>query len=134
MTKDFTKGQAVTHFSSWDDKGTISYRQCVVHSCGQHQMVLIDAKTGECVGRHFSPAAATGDDLGTRPALSDADAQALALQLGGAYLIRQKAFFEGRIAFYNYGESDGYTKSIRKSIAALHEPRFEPRTGSTCRV
>jgi hypothetical protein len=123
MTSAFKKGQAVTLFSSWDDKGTIYYRQAVVYSCGQKQMVLTDALTGKEIGRNFRPVVASGAALGTRPRMTDDDAAALCLDLAAAYLADQKASMEHSIAHYARGESDPYTQAMRRGIAALHEPR-----------
>lgn len=117
----FKKGDRVTHFGDWDSKGTVSYRQCVVHSCGKKQMVLTDLATGEEAGRHFHPIAAEGTALGTRPALSNEQAETLCLTLGAEVLVQERARFADRLQ--RWPDDAGFVAAMHEGIAALHEPR-----------
>ena len=124
MSKAFTKGQKVTYICSWDNKGTVAYRQAVVHSCGAKQMVLTDEVTGEEMGRHFAPVLGSLDNIrsfnygGTFPRMSDDDAAALSLEVGAKVIEAVKADVEYRLTL------PAYTKEGQaQRLAELHEPR-----------
>jgi len=121
MTKAFNKGDEVTYISDWDRKGTVFFRHAIVYSCGKKQMVLTDAETGEEMGRHFIPARAEIGNAGTFARMTDAEAAAAALALADNILVSETAHFERCLQNDTAGE--GYKNSIRKSLAALHEPR-----------
>jgi hypothetical protein len=117
--KAFTKGDRVTIISNWDRKGTVVYRPGIVHSCGKKQMTIYCPVKGDEIGHHFQPKRAEGNVCGVHPAMSDEAAIAIALIAGAD----KKARSERAIAHYGYGEDHGYTKSVRRGIAELHEPR-----------
>jgi hypothetical protein len=50
-------------------------------------------------------------------------AVAAALALGAAVVSAERDRMEQLIARYDFGEQAGYTKAVRRDIAALHEPR-----------
>jgi hypothetical protein len=122
MTKAFNKGDEVTYINDWDRKGTTYFRHAIVYSCGKKQMVLTDAETGEEMGRHFTPARAEIGGSGTFARMTDAEATAAALALAENILISETAHLE-RCLQFNDTAGEGYKNAIRKSIAALHEPR-----------
>lgn len=134
--KAFKKGDLVTHFGSWDNDGTIWFRQCRVYSCGMKLMILTDVKSGEEIGREFRPVKASGLELGTYDAMSDEEAESFCLPLGQAYVDQRKFEMEEAIRRYQtkYGKGskdvpDGYVLSVTKDINELHEPRALNRTG-----
>ena len=122
MTKAFNKGDEVTYINDWDRKGTTYFRHAIVYSCGKKRMVLTDAETGEEIGRHFTPARAEIGGSGAFACMTDAEATAAALALAENILISETAHLE-RCLQFNDTAGEGYKNAIRKSIAALHEPR-----------
>lgn len=127
MKKAFSKGQPVTFISSWDNKGTFYYVHAVVYSCGQKQCVLTNAVTGQEMGRHFTPAVGVPVDgpmrfRGTVARLSDAEAEALCLELAAAYIAFETADYTRRAENASY-YGEGYLKGMKARIAELHEPR-----------
>jgi hypothetical protein len=52
----FKKGEVLNLVGSWNGKATWYVRRVIVGSCGKVRMHLIDAQTGETVGREFVPA------------------------------------------------------------------------------
>lgn len=130
----FTKGQEVTILRSWDNKGTAYFINAIVHSCGKKQMVLIDAKTGEEMGRHFMPVLANEENLGkacryeaTFPRLSEEEATRIGLKMGALVISEEIAHAEACIR--HYAGDEGYEAAVRKGLATLHEPRVIDRTG-----
>lgn len=128
MTKTFKKGQRVVHFGSWDDKGTVYFRQAIVYSCGKKQMILHCEVKGDEIGRHFDPIAAEGVDFGTRPAMTDEEAEALAMELAAAYIAKEAAAAQMRADKFD----QHYRHLHLKRIAELHEPRAKNITGNLC--
>lgn len=120
MTKAFNKGDAVTYIGDWDRKGATFFRHAVVYSCGKKQMVLTDAETGEEIGRHFTPARAEIGQGGTFARLTDAEATAAALAFAQNVIASETARLERCLQI---DAEEGYKNAIRKSLAALHEPR-----------
>jgi len=121
MTKAFNKGDEVTYISDWDRKGTVYFRHAVVYSCGEKQMVLTDAETGEEMGRHFDPVRAEIGDAGTFARMTDAEAAAAALFLADSILIRETLHYHRCLQNETAGEA--YKNAIRRDLVALHEPR-----------
>lgn len=126
MNKAFRKGELVTYISSWDNKGTFSYTQAVVHSCGKVQMVLTEETSGREMGRHFKPAVADTATLstfnwnGTFKRMSDAEAEALCLKLGAEL----PAVFEAENARREaWNVQQGRTCLCPHDLNELHEPR-----------
>jgi hypothetical protein len=118
MGKAFTKGQEVTQIADWDRKGTVTFRHAVVYSCGAKQMVLTDAETGEEMGRNFRPV--VGEVCGTFPRMTDEEARAACLRAAEAILDYERAHYNRCLSG---GHSEAYNASVRKDLAALHEPR-----------
>lgn len=128
MSKAFNKGDQVTLIGSWDNKGTVFYRNAVVHSCGKKQMVLTCATTGEELGRHYRPERGalekvTGFNwVGVWPRLSREEAEALCLEVGALVVkANREHLAERRIRFAD--AEPGYFAALDKSEAELHEPR-----------
>ena len=120
MTKAFKKNDLVTYIADWDRKGTVYYRNAIVHSCGKVQMVLVDAETGACMGRHFRPV--EGDERGgTFARLTEEDAIALGLHIAERLLVKEREHFKRCLE--KWGDEPGYAAAIRKDEAELHEPR-----------
>lgn len=122
MTKAFKKGDEVTYINDWDRKGTAFYRNAVVYSCGKVQMVLTDAETGEEIGRHFKPA--IGELTGTFPRMTEAEAIEQCLKVGASVVEAETKRLNHclKVSEENCWGT-GYDASIRKDLAALHEPR-----------
>lgn len=121
MSKAFTKGQEVTYIAIWNRTGTAYYRNAIVHSCGNKQMVLTDAETGEEMGRHFHPGADRKYGFEqTFPRMTEAEAVAKCLEIAAEYLAGERARFERCLAS---GQSEGYNNAVRKDLAALTEPK-----------
>lgn len=119
----FTKGQQVTFLCNWDSKGTVAIVDLIVHSCGKKQMILVDDQGIKYQGRLFFP---TEDQLNFSRVvsrLSPEAAEALALEIGAQVATHEAAEKLRKIAHYGYGEEHAYTRSMRKSIADIHEPR-----------
>lgn len=119
----FTKGQLVTLLQNWDRQGTVRVVDLIVHSCGKKRMILVDDAGAQFEGRFFSPAKEQPGCGYVVSRLSKADADAAALGFGAVIVKDERARMEHAIAHYGYPETDGYTKSVRKSLAELHEPR-----------
>lgn len=121
--KTFTKGQAVTFLQNWDSKGTVRIVDLTVYSCGKKQMVLVDGSGTKFEGRHFYPSETQHSYSRVVARLTKDDAVAAALALGAEVVAGERGRMEKMIAHYDYGEQAGYTKAVRRDIAALHEPR-----------
>lgn len=127
MSKAFNKGDLVTLIGSWDNKGTVSYRDAIVHSCGKKQMVLTCATTGEELGRHYAPARGSLDKvtgfnwLGVWPRQSREEAEALCLE-AGALVIKavREHLAERRV---RYADDKKFLAALDREEAQLHEPR-----------
>lgn len=78
---DFKKGERVTLIGEWNGQGAVFYSHWIVVSCGKVQMVLENAEDGNLRGRHYTPVRAQGLELGAHPGMSDAEAEALCLQI-----------------------------------------------------
>lgn len=123
----FKKGDLVTHFCDYDRKGTVSYRQCIVHSCGKKQMVLTDLKTGKEMGRHFRPEIGGFhfDDYlvysGTMPVMSEEDSVAFALSIASQIVAAEKSRLERALA--RSGDNHYFKQNMLREIDLLHEPR-----------
>jgi hypothetical protein len=121
--KTFTKGQPVTFLQNWDSKGTVRIVELTVYSCGKKQMVLVDGSGTKFEGRHFYPSETQHSYSRVVARLTKDDAVAAALALGAEVVAGERGRMEKMIAHYDYGEQAGYTKAVRRDIAALHEPR-----------
>jgi hypothetical protein len=128
-TKAFQKGELATLFGSWDNKGTVYFRQAVVYSCGSKRMILTDEATGEEIGREFAPVRAESLEnvtahnwQATFPRMTDAEAESFAIAAGAKVVEAMRVFCEGRkVQFADAG--DRYIEAMNESIAELHEPR-----------
>jgi hypothetical protein len=132
MKKSFNKGDEVTILTDWDGKGTVAYRHCVVYSCGLKRLVLLDAETGECIGRDFTPKKAESlSDLlleyqSIFSRLSGDEVRGLAIPCAEAILVEEKNHIEFRLE-----DSPNENCRLRqlKELEALHEPRVHNLTG-----
>jgi len=113
----FTKGDRVTLFGSWDNKGTFFFTQATVYSCGGKQMVLTAIDTGAELGRHFAPNKAQPLIV---PQMSDDEARTYAITLAADFLVRENAHFDNCIARNSYNSM--YCAAITESRNRLHEP------------
>lgn len=120
MTAAFKKGELVTVLKDWDRKGTVTFRQARVYSCGLKRMILTSLKTGEEFGRDFDAVKATGHEQGVHPVMTDEAALTICLEIGADVLEYQRAFL-ARCLAGNHGT--GYDNSINQQINDLHEPR-----------
>lgn len=138
MSKEFTKNELATYIASWNNKGTVAFRQVRVHSCGVKQMCLHDAVTDAMLGRHFEPVVSLAEVpansfnwSGTFKKMTDADAEALALELG-AQIIKSVIATLEKILESGYGaDSRGYQDGIRKELEEIktRTPSVVNRTG-----
>lgn len=115
MGSIFKKGDAVVYVSNWDRKGSIRVRPCVVHSCGQKQMVLHDPVTGEEVGRHFLPGVEQMDLC----LVVHADDYSEALALAQAEKIKAAETARFNRCLAQTDTSEGYSKAIRRLYDAM---------------
>lgn len=125
MAKAFTKGDLVHYVSEWDRKGTVVIRPAIVHSCGAKRMILIDAETGQEMGRRFKPVRAERGKCGTFPRMDADEIEAVAMEAAQAFLDAEtKRLLHCRDVV---GETAGaaYRAAIQKDLDALHEPRVE---------
>lgn len=128
MSKAFKKGQLVTYVASWDNKGTVTFRDAIVHSCGAKQMVLTDAATGKEMGRHFAPVLGSLDNVsafnwgGTFPRMTEEEATAVCLKVGELVVKAEREHIAARRIQYA-SASAGYHAALDKGEAELHEPR-----------
>ena len=122
--KAFTKNQEVTYISAWSRKGAVIYRHAIVHSCGNKQMCLIDAESGEMMGRHFSPELGRIEDIdnvignsasGTFPRMTDEEAHAAALQASANVIAGEIARYEWLIE-RNADADHHYLNGLRKDL------------------
>lgn len=128
MSKAFKKGQQVTFIQSWDNKGTVTYRQAVVHSCGTKQMILIDELTSEEMGRHFRPELGDVSKVtafnwnATFPRMSEEEAIALCLDAGAKVVAAERESIAA-CRVRNVNAPATYHRALDRDEAALHEPR-----------
>ena len=125
MSKAFTKGQKVTHLASWDSKGTVTYRDAIVHSCGTKQMVLTDEATGQEMGRRFSPEMGSLERVNlylgaTFPRMTEEEAIAASLKFGGLVVEYQRKHYA---ACLSSSTNARYKAAIEAEASELHEPR-----------
>ena len=138
--KAFKKGDMVTVISNWDSKGTVSYRHCVVHSCGLQRLVLIDAVTGKCVGRDFRPKKAKSltdviEDtnhihFGTMifARFSEDEIKSIVIPFAEHILALEKKDIERDLL--DDLNHPSRVRRLESKLAELHEPRAYNRTGS----
>jgi hypothetical protein len=118
MAKAFNKGDAVTIISSWDRKGTVTFRHGVVHSCGTKVMRIFDAFKGDEIGGAFRPVRAQAGEFGVYPGMTDAEATEAGIACAAAEQASQRAHFDRCLA---QGHGAGYDAGIRKHIDELHQ-------------
>lgn len=116
-TKRFNKGDLVTLFGSWDNKGTVYYRHAIIYACGTKRMTLTCAFTGDELGRDFYP---LSDYV--MPRQSEEETVAYALQLAESFLVREHAHLQRCLTS---STCTGYLNAIQRNIDALHEPRVK---------
>lgn len=124
----FTKGQAVTVLSSWDNAGTFRVRDLFVFSAGKKQMILCDEKGVKFTGRFFEPTVQQSGHLygavacEVHPRMTEAEAEARGLELGAAVIVCAHDHVNDRIA--KWGHDADYRKSMEESRAEiLSQPR-----------
>jgi hypothetical protein len=127
MSKAFNKGDKVTHIASWDDKGTVTYRNALVHSCGMKQMILTDEATGEEIGRHFAPVLGSLEESVRRcgvtfPRMTEEEAIAACLKVGALWVEAERERIAACRAYYA-NERASYHAALDEDEAKLHEPR-----------
>lgn len=128
-TRAFVKGQPVTYFGSYDDKGTIRVIDLVVYSCGAKQMVLAHPNGDKFAGANFLPQVVQSLEPTPShhtpevwPRMTAEAAEAHALEMGARFVEGQREHFRNcRERYATAGP--GYLKSIAIDEAALHEPR-----------
>jgi len=113
MSKEFTKNELATLIENWDGKGTISFRQVRVHSCGAKQMCLHDRDTNEMLGHHFAPIAAS-ETCGTFKLLTDEAAAAKAIEVAARNIESTIARYESILESGYGSDSFGYQDGIRE--------------------
>lgn len=126
--KAFKKGELVTYIANWDGKGTFYFIHAVVYSCGNKQMVLTSEETGREMGRTYAPELATIETRdrhtngynGTYLRMTDEEAHAACIEVAGRFLVSERARLDACKA--NNGHHEGYSASIDRTIAMLHEP------------
>lgn len=120
MAKAFKKGDLVTRIIDWDHKGTVVYCHAVVYSCGNKQMVLTCAETGEELGRNFAPTMGTPERGGVFPRMTDE----AAMEMGLAMATRVAADLTARLtASLNGNHGAAYEAEVRKALAEDRTPR-----------
>lgn len=118
MSKAFTKGDAVTLLRSWDNKGTVTYTDAIVYSCGAKRMVITCAATGRELGRQFAPVRGSLDNVGSFnwqgvfPRMTEEQAVEACLEAGAKVVEAVRR---------NYAHRSDI-------LANLHEPRAMART------
>lgn len=144
IVKAFKKGDTVTVIGNWDSKGTVSYRHCVVHSCGLKRLVLIDAVTDQCVGRDFRPKKAKSlidviEDTShihfgefTFARLSEDEIKSIVIPFAEHILVLEKKDIERDLL--DDTNHPSRVRGLESRLAALHEPRAYNRTGSNYSV
>lgn len=125
MAKAFTKGDLVHFISVWDRKGTVVIRPAIVHSCGAKRMILIDAETGDEMGRNFKPVRAERGQCGTFPRMDADEIEAVAMEAAEAFLEAETARLLHCRDVAGETAGEGYRAAIQKDLDALHEPRAE---------
>jgi len=112
----FTKGDRVTLITRWNSKAVFTVRNAVVAAAGPKQMHLIDAETGEEMGRNYRPShqQPSGVCLFTT---SDADALTMALEMSAMWKATELLRMHNAIS-RNPGDV-GYERAMRKQIADL---------------
>lgn len=126
-TKAYKKGDKVTVIGAWDRKGTVYYRDAVVHSCGVKQMTLTDEKTGVEIGRHFKPVRGSLETVkacnweGVFPRMTAGEAVEVCLK-AGALIVEMNHAEYSRLMVLEAGNRP-YVKAMQGYIDALHEPR-----------
>jgi len=128
MAKAFKKGDRVTAISSWDNRGTVAFIQCVVRSCGAKQLLLTIEATGKpCdigLWRSLVPAVATGDDMGVHHRL---EGEALHSTLRAAslrFLNEERTRLNSAIKrTADHGLPSNFSHAMKNTLSRLHEPR-----------
>jgi hypothetical protein len=122
--KAFSKGDKATQIGSWDNKGTVFYRDVIVYSCGRKQMVLTDAITGEEIGRHFAPVIGSLDSINwcvTFPRMTEQQAVETCLIAGARIVELERVRMQDCIQ--RNSNDARYVASMQHDVDALHEPR-----------
>jgi len=88
MAKVFTKGEQVTLIQKWDDDFVVTARKAIVGAAGEKRMTLVDALTGQCIGKDFTPTIDRRYDMKVIKNGADVEAEGLALS---ADMIRESA-------------------------------------------
>ena len=113
MKAQFKKGDKVTYFGSWNNKGVSFFTHAIVHSCGSKQMVLICEATGEVMGRHFAPVVGSKNGIGTFPRVSDSATKLHGFGLARDFKANRIANLESYIA---RSSNPFYIKSVREEL------------------
>lgn len=119
----FTKGQEVTLFVNWDNKGTVRIVHLTVHSCGKKQMILHDDNGEKFEGRLFRPTEAQIQFGKVLPRVADAEATEIAHQIGAEIVAFQRAEITRAIETCRHSAIHPYVVHMKKELDLLHEPR-----------
>jgi len=112
----FTKGQKVTLFQVWNGQtGSYTFRQAEVYSCGKKQMVLNAAENpADCLGRNFKPSEEQYSGALVLPAVSDAEARAIAFRLSAEHKAREAARYDNILSRTNELSNSYYVRGIER--------------------
>ena len=120
MTKAFKKGDKVTIISDWDKKGTCSYQDAIVHSCGKKQMVLTCAETGKELGHHFRPERDQYGRAAVFPRMTRDEAIAATLSFAKVIVENEIVQANNRLSQHTDERDEAFW---RKYLQEIHEPR-----------
>lgn len=113
----FTKSQSVILIRRWNDEGQFYITPAEVVSCGKKQMVLLNVRNGECLGRNFKPSVEQYCDAEVRADLSIEQARERAVEMSAMWLAREIERTEMLIA-RNAGDA-GYVRAMQKNLDRL---------------
>lgn len=117
---NFKKNDAVAVIADWDRKGTVTIRRATVQAWGNKIARLIDAETGEMFKSAQDVANCNGPSYMIVADNTDAALEIVAMRNAETILEIEQRHFAHCLTI---GAGEGYDNSIRRSIAALHEPR-----------
>lgn len=119
----FTKNQPITLFINRNNKGSVQVHDLIIYSCGKKQMVLVNEAGEKFTGANWRPQEEQSSFHRVTPRKTVEEADAYATSLAQHIVASEKARMENCISHYGYPEEHGYTRTVRKNIADLHEPR-----------
>lgn len=119
QTKQFTKGQKVTYFGPWNNKGVVYFTHAIVHSCGHKQMVLICEESGNVLGRHFETAVGEPDWGGTFPRVSETATKLHGFKYAKNYKAKRIESLEKILSNKRHENNTLYLKSIKEELEEI---------------